>query len=323
MTILSCLLRWLFPPLGLFVLSMAFFFYFYWHAGMTDTSTLLALGAVLISGASLIACVFFVVNRISKPIQKLKEAALDIAAGDYRSTTMPVKAPEEISDLADALHTMSECVQENISRMKEDSTRSERMHGEYECALLLQQHMLHKVIEENTNKNIQLHLITHRSSTFPQGLLLKVEELKNKTKIKFYETIENNFNAIFDLLQNPNACTQHLQLNIEQNQKESLFDCTSENMPLPVIWSMRNEKFLTPQKNLQLEKGDLIFLYNHGFAKCFDHQHHIQDWFQKVLRNFAVEGMDLFVTMLNCEVNFLTRKQHIDHDINILYIQLL
>jgi HAMP domain-containing protein len=345
MTILSSLLRWLLPPLTFFVLSITLFFYFYWHSDITDPLTLLALAITLISGLALLACVFFVVNSISKPIQQLKEAALDIAAGDYRSTTVPVKAPEEIADLADALHTMSECVQENISRMREDSTRSERMHGEYECALLLQQHMLHKVVEENLSHAIDVQLINHRSATSPQGLLLQINNpSKDKTEISFFEAIESGFSGIFKLLKDPHESSQKIQMNIQHlnppqvkkdyieqiSEKESL-DAICEfsimNMPQPVIWSARKEMFILSDSKestgIQLERGDLIFLYNHGFAKCFDRPKQIQEWFQKVLRHFAVEGMELFVTMLNCEVNFLARKQHIDHDINIIYIQLL
>jgi HAMP domain-containing protein len=345
MTILSSLLRWLLPPLTFFVLSITLFFYFYWHSDITDPLTLLALAITLISALALIACVYFVVNSISKPIQQLKEAALDIAAGDYRSTTVPVKAPEEIADLADALHTMSECVQENISRMREDSTRSERMHGEYECALLLQQHMLQKVIEDNLSKTIDLQLINHRSATSPQGLQLQISNhSKDRTEISLFEASESGFNGIFKLLKDPSDCSQKIQINIQHlnppqvkkdfndqiSQKESLdaiLEYSIMNMPNPVIWSTRKEMLIANDSKesarVQLERGDLIFLYNHGFAKCFDQPQQIQEWFQKVLRHFAVEGMGLFVTMLNCEVNFLARKQHIDHDINIIYIQLL
>lgn len=323
MTILSCLLRWLLPPLVLFAISITFFFYFYWHLGTFDTLVLIALAASIASACALIVCLTYVVKSISKPLQQLKEIALDIAAGDYRNTHLNVAGPEEIKDLADALNTMSECVQENISRMNEDSTRRERMHGEYECAMLLQQEMLQNPAEHFSHEKLNLRLITHLSATSPHGLLLKTDQKNNgDVSISIHEAAENGFNSMYQLLLDPNSSGQSIQLNFSLGC--TLLEYSLQNMPQPIIWSTQREQLvLSPTTSIVLEKGDLIFLYNHGFKKRFDRPSLIHDWFHRVLRHFAVEGMDLFLTMLNCEVNFLTRRHHIDHDINILCIQLI
>lgn len=322
MTILSCLLRWLLPPLTCFSISIALFFYFYGHSGIFDAPESFTLAIAICSALVLIGAVFFVVNTISKPIRHLKDAALDIAAGDFRTVTIPVKAPQEIADLADALHTMGECVQDSINKMNQNAALRERLQGEYECALLLQRHMLQEVIEDFSNDHLLLRHIAYRSTTTPHGLLLKIDTPKpDEVTLKLYESAESGFSGMYNVLLNPAQCTQHLKVDFKP--KEHLLKYEAVNMPKPLIWSIQQEKFISSHSPLKIEPGILVFLYNREFEKYFDTPAQVQDWFHKVLRHFAIEGMELFVTMLNCEVNFLTRKHHVDHDINIICMQLL
>ena len=94
-----------------------------------------------------VGIVFIIADHISKPVRQLNRAALEIAAGDYEAN-IRVEGPKEIMELAHTLNTMSQCLVEHMSRLKESSLIRERMYGEYECSLLLQYYMLQHVIED-------------------------------------------------------------------------------------------------------------------------------------------------------------------------------
>jgi hypothetical protein len=89
-----------------------------------------------------------------------------------------------------------------------------------------------------------------------------------------------------------------------------------------MIWSS-SHKVLIPIHDNHVSFGadDLIFLYDNGLVTLFESQEAIEQWFQKILRHFASEGLDAVVTMLQNELNFLSKKQHIEQDICILCFQ--
>ena len=108
---------------------------------------------ILCAGATIfimVVTLFIIANKISRPVQKLNNSALAIAAGQY-GESVQIKGPKEIAELANTLSTMSECLHENINRLKENSLLRERMYGEYECAMLLQHQMLQKNIDNWIN----------------------------------------------------------------------------------------------------------------------------------------------------------------------------
>ncbi len=57
----------------------------------------------------MVASLFIVANKIARPVQKLNNSALAIAAGQY-GESIQVKGPKEIVELANTLNTMSECL---------------------------------------------------------------------------------------------------------------------------------------------------------------------------------------------------------------------
>ncbi|EKE08475.1 MAG: hypothetical protein ACD_17C00149G0003, partial [uncultured bacterium] len=77
-----------------------------------------------------VATLFVIANKISIPVARLNNSALAIAAGQY-GESIPVRGPKEIVELANTLNTMSECLHENINRLKDNSFLRERMYGEY------------------------------------------------------------------------------------------------------------------------------------------------------------------------------------------------
>jgi len=274
-----------------------------------------------------IISVYFIANKISKPVQKIKNAALAIAAGDY-TENIEVKGPHEIVELANTLNTMSECLQENMNRLQESSLVRERMHGEYECSLLLQHYMSEQVIQNFNNPRLLLRGINSKATTKPYGLLLKLKENRNnETHIEFLESKTAGFLGIFDLLLHSSEA-HFPRLTVEFNEECSEFTYKTIEMPRPIVWKASDGAFAgafadqnQTGTKIPLKEGDLIFLYNQGIAKFFDSHQHIQDWFNKVLKHFATEDYDLLITMLKNELTFLVMKHHIDHDMYILCIK--
>ena len=175
MTIRSRLLLLLLPSLITFFLLMSLFFYFNLEIinGFMSRLQFLMLG-FFITLLLITVTVFVIADRISKPVRQLNQAAMEIAAGDYEAN-IEVKGPKEIVELAHTLNTMSECLVEHMSRLRESSVVRERMYGEYECALLLQHYMLQKVIEEFHHASLRMVLISVPLSPLQKGLFLKTD----------------------------------------------------------------------------------------------------------------------------------------------------
>jgi len=313
MSIRTRLLLLLLPPLITLVILISIFFYFNWY----NESILI----ILVSAGTTLLVVsisaFLVANTISKPMQKLKNSALVIAAGDYEEN-IAIQGPREIVDLANTLNTMRECLQENLSRFREISAARERMYGEYECSLLLQHHMLEKVVEGYHNPHLEVRTLKVTSSK-PHGLFLLLKLLSNgNTEISLSEASEKGFLGMYQLLTESLPNSKSFWLNAAIIQNTSL-QYTLQNMPNPLVWSIKEGRIKEDQNGtIALEPNDLIFLVNRGFTKHFEDPNHIKTWFSKVLRHFAAEGLDLLTTMLNHELAFLAKKQHIDLDIHIL-----
>lgn len=267
-----------------------------------------------------ILSVFFIANKISKPVQNLKNAALAIAAGDY-SEKIEAEGPHEIVELANTLNTMSECLQENISRLQETSRVRERLYGEYECTLLLQHEMLDNVVQKFSHPFLALRSIKSESTTQPYGLYLRVQQDDKQVHFSLTEAKEKGFQGSYQLVSNPTSDVfpkLHVHFSKEGNELHYI----ANEMPAPIVWMTAQENFAGEGLDrVVIHSGDLIFLYNQGFDKLFENRAQILEWFRKVLRHFATEELDLFMTMLKNELTFLAKKHHIAHDLNILCIK--
>ncbi len=256
-----------------------------------------------------IVSVYYIANKISQPVNKLKNVALSIASGKY-GEKIDVQGPQEITELAHTLNTMSECLHEQVRRMEEDSAYRERMHGEYECSQLLQHQMMQKVIDHIHHPNYKMKMLKVSTATFPYGLYLH----QNKDGFTFSENKEKGFQGIYQLLKNPeHTNASHLNFSIEEH-----FTFSTSGMPLPQIWSVAHKRMKDPSE--KLENGDLVFLFNSGFEKCFIKKNEISTWFTNTLKHFSLEEHDLILSMLYNQLNFLAKKHPHDHDLVILAI---
>lgn len=320
MTIRMRLLLWSFSMLVVFGTTVTTLIYLNNIYAFVPFQEAFMLSLIVITFFVIIA-VFFVAHKISVPIRKLNHAALNIASGDY-GKTISVEGPREISQLAQTLNTMSLCLEEQINRLRESSLVRERLYGEYECALLLQHHMLQKVVDDFTSSFLDSKLIKVFAATEPQGYFLEFDERDDVSSIRVAEAKETGFRGMFHLLRDRTqleACGYPMT---SATLKKGVFVCNTYHMASPIIWSTRRRALaIVKEREIVIEPGDFIFFYNRGFANQFHRHMMIQSWFGKVLRHFATESFDSFATVLTNELNFLTNKQHISDDMYILCLK--
>lgn len=274
--------------------------------------------------------VFLIAERISKPVRELNRAALKIAAGDYE-TNIEVKGPKEIVELAHTLNTMSECLVEHISRLRESSLIRERMYGEYECAILLQYHMLQKVVENFSHQTLRMLLISVPHSSLQKGLFLKIEYPSlTEIALTLIEASEYGFPGLFQL-------NQSAHLPIEELKNKGFINCRfdriehgnqilrwiSHDLFPPLVWCKKSQQFIKGSyQEIHLQNGDMIFLYNSSLVQEFKTEAAIEAWFSRVLRHFSEDGLETIQTMLTNELTFLAKKQNAKFNYYILCIQI-
>ena len=273
--------------------------------------------------AIVVATLYFIANKISDPVQKLNNSALAIAAGQY-GESIQVTGPKEIVELANTLNTMSECLHENINRLKENSLLRERMYGEYECATLLQHLMLQKNIDDCRSDAVAVKSITFFSEC-PRGLLLDFPKTEHKDHflIHMAEAGEEGFEGMYQLLtqykisrENP----KHLSLLYDRSR--SILLCKGPQLPL--FWSLDNSHFMEPLSGtIKLESGDFFFLFNQGLINFYKDPNAVSQLLSKVLKLFASDGLETTSAMLQKELTFATKRKELSEDIHLLCFQVL
>jgi HAMP domain-containing protein len=275
----------------------------------------------------IIITVFLIADRISKPVQQLNQAALNIAAGNYEANVQ-VKGPKEIVELANTLNTMSECLVENISRLRESSLIRERMYGEYECARLMQYYMLQREVENFRHPHLLIRALSLNLSPIQKGVLLKWNERSSEqSRLALIEAKEPGFSSLFEL--NASTClplndlVDYPFIDCQFLHHDSILRYHQQQLFPPLVWSVHSKKWIKGENHeISLHHQDMIFLYNSGLIEQFEHLENIEAWFSKVLRHFAEDGLDTIHTMLKNELNFLAKKEHVKRNFHIVGIQM-
>jgi HAMP domain-containing protein len=320
MTIRTRLLLLLLPPLTASLILDSLFVYFHW------SREILLMGSFL-TFLFVIGSVFMIADHISKPVRQLNRTALEIAAGDYEAN-IQVKGPKEITELAHTLNTMSQCLVEHMSRLKESSLIRERMYGEYECSLLLQYYMLQKVIEDFSHPHLSMRLISVPQSPLQKGLSLKIERPPHcDLMLTLLESQEQGFAGLFQL-------SQWAYLPKEKFQDKAYIECQfidqyrllryhAHTLFPPLVWSIKAQQFIkNNRQEIPLDNLDMVFLYNSSVISHFETEAAIEEWLAKVLRHFAEDGLDTIQVMLTNELTFLAKRQHVKHNFKILGLQI-
>ena len=290
---------------------------------LIQDSLFLILISVGITSLVMIFTLYFIANNISRPIQKLNNSALAIAAGQY-GESIEVEGPKEVAELANTLNTMSECLHENINRLKENSLLRERMYGEYECAMLLQHLMLQKNIDDCRSDAVAVKSITFFSEN-PKGLLLDFPKVENEHlfQIHMAEALDDGFEGMYQLL------TQYKFSKESQAHTSLLFHRLESTLEykggqLPLVWSLEEGAFITEERSLiKVESGDFFFLFNQGLLSFYKEPKKINDLLAKVLKLFAQEGLETTSAMIQKELFFATKRKDLEEDIHLLCFQIL
>ncbi len=272
------------------------------------------LGAIFLT----ILLLFIISHKISKPVQNLSNAALTIAAGQY-GEKIQVKGPKEIVDFSNTLNTMSECLQENINRAKENSIRREKKYGEYEFALMLQHLMLDVPIQECTSDALAIQAINIYSHT-PTGLRIDFQVTDHLIKIHLIEATKNGFKGMYDLLtSHKKEFFPFLYASFDPQTLSLSFHPNSFTPPL--VWSLSKKSILTLDEPLQ--KGDCFFLYSPSLLKLYSSVKQLQLLIHKVFNNFSEEGLNTAASMLKKEIGFMVRKKDFEEDLHLISFQVL
>jgi hypothetical protein len=222
---------------------------------------------------------------------------------------------------------MSECLYETINRLKENSLVRERMYGEYECAMLLQHLMLQKNIDACRSDAVAVKAITFFSES-PRGLLFDCPKTEKADlfAIHMAEAHEEGFEGMYKLLTDYKLSKEMLNPSLQLlfNRETSLLQFQTNKLPLPLFWSLDKNMLIEPKDGvIQLESGDLFFLFNTGLLNFFKYPQKIQDLISKVLKVFAQDGFETVVSMLQKEIALATKRKGLPGDIHLLCFQIL
>lgn len=276
------------------------------------------------------ASLYLIAGKISKPMQTLNNSALAIAAGQY-GVSIRAAGPRELKELANTLNTMSECLLENINRLKENSLERERSYGEAECARLLQHLMLQKNIDECPSEAIAVKAISF-SSASTRGLLIDfpVTDRPELLSIRLAEAKFEGFDGMYQLLTQYKLSKDHPQekppfssLCVTLNRERSTISSQSENCATPYIWSIADSGLRTLKGKRRVAAGDFVFLMNRGFASFFKDPLKMTFLLTKILKYFAQDGIETITTMLHKEIAFATKCKDLREDLHLLCIQIL
>ena len=273
---------------------------------------------------------YLIAGKISEPVQKLNNSALAIAAGQY-GESIQVQGPKEIQELANTLNTMSECLLENINRLKENSLLRERIYGESECARLLQHLMLQKNIDECSSDAIAVKALSFCSAQ-ARGLLLDfpASEGPEIVNIHLAEAKEEGFEGMYQLLTHyklAKVVRKELipfpSLRLVLDRKKGILSAKGVACAPPHVWSMATGSLQELKGERMVEAGDFIFLMNQGLWSFFKGPSKISEIFSKVLKHFAEDGLETNASMLQKEIAFATKRKDLEEDLHLICIHIL
>lgn len=272
---------------------------------------------------------YWIAGRISKPIQKMNNSALAIAAGHY-GESVQVKGPKELQELANTLNTMSQCLLENINRLKENACQQEKMIGEAECARILQHLMLQKNIDDCSSEFISIKAITFSSIT-PRGLRIDfpISGSPNLVHVHVAEAKSRGLDGIYQLLTQYKPWKEQPPKKIVFPSLRLTFNCEntvliqSAGFAEPLHWSLTNEALKEIHGTCTVEAGDLILIINQGFYSFFNNVSKRLDLVERVFKYFAQDGLETILAMLQKEITFAIKRKELIEDLHLICIQIL
>jgi hypothetical protein len=224
---------------------------------------------------------------------------------------------------------MSECLHENIDRLKENSLLKARMYGEYECAILLQHFMLQKKIDECKTDALAIQATTFFSDR-PRGFLVDFPHTDRPElfHIHIAEAQEAGFEGMYHLLSQYKYWKEspaRLSLSLHREQGTLEFrGAKEEKTGRLLLWSLAEGRWLPlTSSRLLTQPGDFFFLCNGGCTRFYPNPTKLQDLLAKVLKVFAIEGLSTVSAMIQKELSFALKRKPLSEDIHLLSCQVL
>jgi serine phosphatase RsbU (regulator of sigma subunit) len=110
---------------------------------MAFAAAALALTLVLI-----IACIWYVAGRLSRPIELLRSKVLQVSGGDLDAHVEGITSHDEIGELAESFNRMSADLRSHIDRLAEEQAAREKIERDLDLARDIQRGLLPKSIPE-------------------------------------------------------------------------------------------------------------------------------------------------------------------------------
>lgn len=261
-------------------------------------------------------------HKISRPVQQLKDAALNIAAGDY-DTTITVTEPLEIAELANTFNTMSACLKEHLARLQQNATARERLLGEYECALLLQKRMFQHSLEQFAHPHLQLSGLQSQVASQPHGIYLRLAQdmATRDVTLTFDENTHFGFDSLYQLISDPTTATMTATLHFRM--KPQLLSYRCHHLPPPLLWSGGQPLFLEgSQGECPWLSGDLLLIASSSLRELFPNENDLKKWLVRFPTHFSGGDFALFTSMVDREIEFLCSRCHLERDLFVVCAQL-
>jgi len=277
--------------------------------------------SALFSFLLLVAALVYIANYISAPVEELKNAALTLAAGNY-GRHIEVRGPEEISELANTLNTLSECLREHMTRLEENSLLRERMIGEVECIRILEDKLVDIPAENFSHPVIRLKTVGIQGRTPHKTSVLEIlENKKDKVAILFKEASLIGFEGISELVSGKETIS-FCRASLKKEKRHWKLRFQLNNSPEPLLWSTRQGALIPCTNRMDTVKGDYIIFMNPSLNELVRNGDTIQHWFVRVWRNFADQGLDACTTLLMNEFTFLAQRHELSAPLEAIILQI-
>lgn len=273
-----------------------------------ETEEIILLGAAATIILIMIG-VAFIAKNISHPVEQLKNAALTLAAGNY-GKKIEVKGPQEITELANTLNIMSECLREHLQRLQESSLLREKMIGEVECVRILQSKLVQDIAESFSHPVFCMKSISISSKIPNKASVLEITENREKSiTLRFKESNLPGFEGIYELIQAKETVPYpKIELSLSAENTHWQLNYRASFMPAPLIWSAKKSEIHYAKNGSSIEANDFIILVNPSLNELIQGDDKVHHWFSRVFHHFAEEGIDACSQLLTNELAFLSKR---------------
>lgn len=281
-------------------------------------------GVIVLVALITIVCttagIIFIAEKLSNPVEELKNAALAIAGG-MAGKTIEVEGPLEITELANALNTMSVCMRENMIRLEEASFVREKLLEHKECFRILQDKIISDTLSGFTHPHIRTQAIDMPGKEEGKPVLIEFSDSgPDHLVVTFKESAKKGLDGIINLLRS-HQISHRLMLSLNREDTGWKLECTTAHMPKPLVWSTHKQQLYSATEET-LYPGDFIVLVNNNLYTVMSRDEIVHNWFSRAFYHFANEGIEACMSALKNEFLFLAKKQRFTSSLQLICLEI-